>query len=436
MNDRMRHLDVSWNDYVIERQRRKEEKEMTKHLLSLRSKIIDFIKKNSIKLTDNCANGRLIRERLTRNIDKSAYVLVPPKLRAFLSASSSMRDENGKKIRNIETFILDVGSKRDTSNSDLTVINAPGPQIIDDIIDLLNDAFYPRLRRTLSQADLDQVFDIHLYVNSFLVLIDGNFWYVDVRKIEHYDNNAAVQQRKHATSRIFRKYRKYRPRSASCYKDQINRLMKRKTTAFMNNDVSAVLDLTSQLAGLTSTDAYRSQGAFLHVLLEIQTGTDLFLTTSQYMDSAYDNLGMVIASTCKKTERIEAHDFSKYVSRLTHALLQVRRSSSSSRSNEKKKKEEQRAELDILIDEVVAYFDSVSEMDASKERLSCSTGLISAIRTVPNVSAANFVSILSKRHRGCHYFTPFRKLVAVSPASFIKFTKYALDEIDRLISNR
>lgn len=338
----------------------------------------------------------------------------------------------------IKTFVLDTGSRHVTSDADITVLNAPCISVLDQIVREVNSAFSEVLEFEFDLQNLCKLFDINVFVNSFLVSLDEKMCYP---KYNSLSKRTRTRQRKRAKLRLRRflmsgrSQHDEKTQQADDNKQkrvQINALLRKKTEAVLNGNVSCFVDLTSLLAEKSGSDAYISQGAFLHVLMEIQSGVRLHLTPHEYLDSAYDNLGMLAATTAsqslshKRSDTdakaqilFDASDFSKYVSRAVHALKRCIESI--------KKCPAQRA-CSILLEQMLEFLDENSVIDEDiRPRVYCSMGKFSKSVSIKNTPLVTFRSVLTEPHGKttrwpCAFFVPYRipKLDAMTMLQTLK----------------
>ena len=187
---------------------------------------------------------------------------------------------------------------------------------------------------------------------------------------------------------------------------------------------SAVLDNTSRLA-YCFPDAYRSQGGFLHVIVEIQTGVRLYLSDDQYLDSAFDNLGMLAhyakegLDNDSEASTLASDVFSKYVFRITHALRSIRDTSSKE-----------------IREALIRSFDAASTYDPTHLRLSCSIGNLSEKSTVKNTPARNFRSVKKLERGECRTYVPRRTFIVSLhrplASSMLEFVSRVTTDLRRL----
>jgi hypothetical protein len=312
-------------------------------------------------------------------------------------------------------YILDFGSKSDASNVDLTVLDAPSVRIVDFILSRVNDVIGKRLRHVFDEAGLHSLFDVSFYLNSFIINIGGTLCYVDTEG----DPLSRRRQRRHARSRL-----EGNTDDFSSKGEVVNRLITQKRRDLFGGIPSAVLDNTSRLA-YCFPDAYRSQGGFLHVIVEIQTGVRLYLSDDQYLDSAFDNLGMLAhyakegLDNDSEASTLASDVFSKYVFRITHALRSIRDTSSKE-----------------IREALIRSFDAASTYDPTHLRLSCSIGNLSEKSTVKNTPARNFRSVKKLERGECRTYVPRRTFIVSLhrplASSMLEFVSRVTTDLRRL----
>lgn len=228
----------------------------------------------------------------------------------------SLHQSSGR--REGSPYVLNSGSKHPSSNSDLTIMDSTSVYIVDDIVNNINDTIGKTLNFRFSEANLKSIFDVTFYLNTFLVrLKSGAIGYVKCVNC----HKCITKQRAFAKSRLVDNSDVNCKTTKRDVKAEMQRIIDLKRSASRQNDLCKLLDLMSQMTFLGAKDAYHSQGGFLHVIVEIQMNTPLDLDGHHYIDSAFDNLGMLAFSLQKKDGQtaISSH-VSKYLSRICHAL--------------------------------------------------------------------------------------------------------------------
>lgn len=221
-------------------------------------------------------------------------------------------------------------------------------------------------------------------------------------------------------------------------------LLQRKKLALFAHDLRTLPELTSRVAYFYP-DAYRSQGAFLHVLIEVQAGVrPPRMQPADYLDSAYDNLGLLLSSAAATTDYglrttrpgsacgacVCSAPFSKYTARMAHALRRAAQVQAD-------------AAFAHECEGLVHYFDAVSSRDASRASLPCSMGIMSRQLTADNEAGARhatfyggvFAQRSAYRRRKCAYYVPHRSLNDdVDVMTFSRTVMRTLDALARRFS--
>lgn len=379
-------------------------------------------------------------------------------------APSPERNHGVTNIRDIfKSFVLDVGSRHATSDADITVMNVMCVDVIDHIIKDVNLAFSDVFMKEFDVADLEELFDIHLFINSFLVSLRGNLCYVD------FDNLSVRTKR---MQRVYSKIRvtefmkssgvfkgdKKRLVLMGCSEDinaeitraQVDGLLREKMRSFFSGDIDQFVHTTSNIAMISSSESYFTQGAFLHVLVEIQSGVNLSLTMNEYLDSAFENLGMLTDSLNKSSAHNIDSAINKYISRLVHALgrfvERVECTTSAEKENIRKRSNEKTQSLQILND-LVYYLDQNTIHDEKiSPRVSCSTGRLSRRIGRKNTAHVTFRSVVTfdginksqeeknvnRANNHCSYYVPFRRPCHESPTNIVFRTYQALSKIESI----
>lgn len=410
--------------------------------------------------------------------EAASYPALPARLTSLVrhfteddSVLSVRQRNNGTQL---VPYVMDLGSKRVTSNADITLVNARSTDIVDYIIRRINEHVGSRVSYVFTEADLERMFDISFFLNSFLVVERGRVSYIDCSECAA----ARALQRSHAKSRLVRPNTatatatatavgSTRGRSGRGVSDDttmaefptsmdlrvrvanawyapdarrtLNIVLKAARCALLQR-LPCVLTECMSLSAYAAPEAYRSQGAFLHVVLEIQGGARLRLAPSAYMDSAYDNLGMLFqkqsdAAACGKV-------FSKYASRIVDALRKV----AISRARTQAQAQAQTTALAVAVAVHITHFlDSVTVRMPGEAPLAVgSIGLRSvnvpvAALAISNAKTGGFVrSVLRSRARVANldtFYVPQRRLrpERSSIAGVISRTHAALDEMARVL---
>lgn len=369
------------------------------HLVRLRRRLVDHVKyqvgcqvdPSSSSSSSPPPKKRVVAEGLE-------YVPVPGMVTSRVDVATKKEKGAVPFCAMTRPVIMDAGSVNDVSDADLTIINPPKFDIIRDLVRSLKIRFRGVDRAIpggLSQRSLHDLFDVTFYLDSFIVNVDGALCYVRCRSRE-----GRKKQRRHATHRLRLRGGDPSPESEE---------------SESRSGCDAV-DLMSRMTYLVD-DAYHSQGGFLHVLIEIQSGVPLRLEAPEYLDSAFDNLGMLAAHdhTVENPRKL-----SKYVNRLSHALGRW-----STETTGKNAKVEAKA--------VVAFLDGVTEIDPSQSVLHYSVGRLSSTMTAKNSKTCTcFAHVFRAGVKGVHgFYLPRRRLkhgVAAStivPEAFAKLRRLA-----------
>lgn len=389
----------SWKDYVASL--RADDPART-GLVDLRRQVVDHI-----KYQIGCQVGRRIRgdalwgtsaESDKGTEDGLSYVSIPS-LVALKTATDSATDSDSVPYCDMmRPFIMDSGSVNDDSDADLTIINPPDLEIVDRLVTSVKMRFRAvdemlkkgkgKGKGGLTRDSLKEVFDVSFYLNSFVVNVDGLLSYVKCDT-----DGSRSSQRLHATRRLRNEFPDLfdhdvdiagkiitdehdveRQRNTF---DGIDKGVSSMRTSSPDSSTSAacqVLELMSRTTYFVG-DAYHSQGGFLHVLVEIQTGTPLDLTASQYMDSAFENLGMLVATTTASPRSL-----SKYLNRTVHALGRFVNRMGGQNEN--------------ALAEIVGKLDEATDVNTDHTTMSCSIGHMSSSITAANIGdAAKFANV-------------------------------------------
>jgi len=413
---RERHIAMSWKDYVT-RELNKNKSDVV-DLLELRAHIIHTVKR-SAKAFDSsaCLSGNTAAGARLRRIRSDAAK------HSNIECISSNRDIANSERELSKTFVLDAGSRHPSSDADITIMNAMCVDVLDDVMKNVNLAISPLCRRCreLDATDLEQMFNVHLFINSFLVALRGDFCHVDFRDLSV---GTRTRQRRHAKARVMDFFSKRsssssRPPSdkenvGSFARARVNALLRSKMRALSSGDVDGFVNDTSAIARIFSSESYFTQGAFLHVLVEVQSGVSLDLTHHEYLDSAFENLGMLTDTLRDSRSPDAAHvayAVSKYVSRMVHALG---RFVETLEDGEKKKRA-----MDVLVDLVNRLDENTVHDDITRPRVYCSTGRLSRRLGRKNTAHVTFRSVVPRHdnnddrshNKTCSYYVPFRTLV-------------------------
>lgn len=446
---------LTWKQYVVHSRSSSHTHDfLLSGIVSVRKKLVDFIKINigcspsaAAAATTSLPPG-FIPIRGTRGMRAMARELRDiveftdsHTVIAAIDSDSPLDDGNHCPM---DTFVLDSGSVNDESDADLTVINPPSDAeaMLTRMLRRLDTHFFPCLTATdkntrVTLEFLRHAFDVSIYLNSFVLAIGGRLCYVDCK-----NPRSRADQRRHARHRL--------SSSASASSPRGGDMHRRRSCDDDDDDrACAVLSLMSERS-YTTPDAYHSQGAFLHVIFEIQSGTALILTADQYLDSAYDNLGMLKCALSKPPAVAAANDkaFAKYTARITDALRKIALLCD---------------DLENTARAVTAYFDAVSvpesieNDDERREASDTTTGLACALgalsrRSMLHVSphharntftavfegtSGNSKTKIKTRVECPVYFVPDRYLRNdVSVQEFVKVTVHALDSVSALLDQR
>lgn len=247
-------------------------------------------------------------------------------------------------------FVLNVGSRSDTSNVDMTILNVKSSRIIANIMKYLNNKYRNSLQLQFSKRMLNRIFDINLYLTNFIIVNDdGKF-----DKIPCHSHKTVKLQNMHAKSRFLSTMTQNK--KISTYDD----LLRKKHDLLENKKYCEAIETISQITYLRHNDTYHTQGAFIHVLLEIQDGMPFQLEVYEYLHSAFENIGFL--KTYFMKNNFEAKPFSKYSARIVHALKRIYQTIK---------------HIDSDIKSIVDIFDKVSLHDVSKPDVYFSIGHLS-----------------------------------------------------------
>jgi len=400
--ERLNTKNKSWSDYI----KKINKTYMKKHVLSLRYKIILYIKSMITDLKDfvdirhpNIESGSFNQSDKSNeesknregNLENSQYIK---------SDNKNMKYIKYSKIKNKAIFILDFGSVNPTSNSDLTLMNFKSIKIIDKIIDKINEEIVPKLgiKYSFTRQKLSKIFDINFFVNSFLFVKDG---YLVLMHCD--DEDIRKKQRLHSKYRIqntesIKHIKHIKP------KTDLEKIILERNALIKKDDCLAI-ELTSKITYFVS-DAYHSQGAFTHVLLEIQhgkNGNTLGMRVSDYLDSCFDNLGLLKNNIVYKSRNIDKY-VNKYCTRIVHALKRI---------NEEKK------DLELYILEIVKYINENTEYNKEIKYLPYSIGKYSDIKKKENNEKEDFLQFFHSRTQ--HFNIRGRKLKSnISKKLFVR----------------
>lgn len=384
----------NWKTYIGRKYRSSERRDRDP-LVELRHIITAFIKHEAQQYDKHTDHSHDSHDYSQDYVVGSAYVQIPE-----LSLSK----------RANKLFAIDFGSINDTSNVDITFVNAPDAGLLKHLTRRLTERFGPTVKSAGGPTDgiditfIQRVFDISLYLNSFLVNLGGRVCYVNVPR-KSVDRKRQRTHSKHRLGHRLAVGRAHENDQLLC--TSLDALLRQRDEALLARRPYDVLELTSRSSYCGADDAYHSQGAFLHVLIEIQAGIALELNADDYLDSAYDNLGMLRqaafrdasqyaketsvggmrtggktgngrgtgnAKTNGKGTEPETFAFSKYVARIANALGHVECTSEKPRA----------AAGAERLRRLVRYFDEVSFSNAGKKHASCSVGRLSKTITAKN----------------------------------------------------
>lgn len=399
-----------------------------KTIVRLRERVIRVVKTSATTFcSEMCSERSLSRPpppRVLRHLPLQEQNHLYVCFGTSLLPSSSPQSRGNSVCRRrdaLKTFVLDTGSKHVTSDADITILNAPCIGVLDHIVQSVNAVFSKDLGIEFGLREIGELFDVHIFVNSFLVSLRGRMCFPSFHSLS---KRTQASQRRRSKSRLAPPREEKGEKKDECRKlAEMNVLMKKKTEAVLTGNVSRFVDLTSCLEEQSGSDAYISQGAFLHVLMEIQAGVPLRLSPHEYLDSAYDNLGMLAATVSIAAPAVstaapvffDASDFSKYVSRAVHALKRfVESVCYITESRKSKTLSCSLSSSPALLEQVVRFLDENSVPDLhNRPRVYCSMANLSKSVSVKNKPSVTFRSILTgqQQHqkKPCDFFVPYRK---------------------------
>lgn len=273
-------------------------------------------------------------------------------------------------------FIYDVGSKNITSNVDLTIMNNSTSKIIYNLINLLNKS----VNYYFTKQSLSNLLDLTFYISSFLFIKNGCAVLMNCTNYQ-----IETCQRYHAKYRLQNPNNKMNPYSQSNSVDKIFRLRKK---AIKEDDLQA-LNYTSILTYF-SLDSYHSKGAFCHVLLEIQEGKIINNNIHEYLDSVFDNFGLM--NSIPKCE-CNSNRLMKYLSRITHGLKRIK---------------DLNMNFYNPVKEIVDFIDLSTVYDSSKPKMYFSIGSLSTVNCKSNTIRYAFNNIFHSQYN--FFYIPGRKL--------------------------
>ena len=205
-------------------------------------------------------------------------------------------------------FVLDFGSKNMSSNADLTLMNFDSlSDAQKNVLEKLQEFFGTGVDFLM----LKQVFDIQLFMNAFLFFLPSRKALVFISGMGPHSE---VQKRQLNFAKQVSD-QEYRQKDAQ-------RLIHDQQRALQACRMDDLLDTTSNLMTLID-DAYLSNGAWLHVLIEIQKGVPLHLAPIEYLQSAYENHHMMRTHLQKNASEHMHKWLNKYAFRLVHALRRL-----------------------------------------------------------------------------------------------------------------
>lgn len=267
-------------------------------------------------------------------------------------------------------FILDYGSKNKTSNADLTLMNFESINIVNWLINKLNQNFrYYKFTRT----SLHKIFEITLYINTFLFTKHG--WMVLMKCNNKHSQH---KQRIHAKHRLLSSVQ-------NPFKHMDLGTIQKMRNIFIKKNSCLALEMTS-ISTYFAKDAYHSKGGFSHILLEIQNNKNINLSESEYIDSVFENLGML---------KEHPEKVNKYCSRIVHGLKRICEII-------------KHVQICDLTKDIVIFINENTEYDDSKLYLPYSEGILSEKKQIRNTPEYDFKSIFDSKKKGFHI--PSRKL--------------------------
>ena len=393
---RIQHKNRPWKTYVMD----KTNKTHVLNIVNVRKKIENHIKflislENSPHVVV-CKEG----EENEKEVSKDASMV------ANLENSKLFKDKN------LDTpFVLDFGSKNYTSDTDLTIMNYDSLDIIPKILRQLNrDIDVNDINVRFTRRSLNVIFDMTFYLSTFLYIRDGKLI------IMQCDSNETIRsQRKHA------KFRLKRHKEQKVHKDQnpYTRLSLDHITSKIRDFVACgsceALEYTSKSTYFID-DAYHSKGAFVHVLLEIQNGVRMANTIDDYLDSSFDNLGLILMYI--KNDTFDSAKFCKYGSRIVHALKKINVICNMMDNHEN---------IRIHTDKIINLLNDSSEYDSSKKYIAFSIGKLSTTKKKKNSVQYDFSSVFDETSNAFHI--PGRMIkdnldLSIMMTNLIKYLEY------------
>lgn len=366
--DRIQKKEMSWKSYILSLDDKR-----TAYIQSLRNKIVRLI----VKIIKEEPSHDQSTKKGTMNREVYIKYTIP-----------RVHDMS-------KPIILDFGSRSKTSNVDLTVVNYKSPCIVNNILKKLNERCDLKIKFT--RHNLSQLFDINIYINSFILVKNGHLVVMDCKNRE-----SIITQRMHSKYRLENNVKN--PYTNIPFFDLI-----RLKNKLIKKDDCRAKNLTSILTYFAD-DAYHSEGAFLHVVLQIQNGKKVKgMSCDSYLDSCFDNLGMY--------KYFPQMTFSKYMSRIVRALKDI---------HELKPDPNVRKTMQTFID----YVNDMSYYKAETKTLKYSIGRLSNVFTIKNAKKYNFDYVFAADSKG--FYIPSRELKKnISRKVFLQKTKHILEQIER-----
>jgi len=165
---------------------------------------------------------------------------------------------------------------------------------------------------------LKRLFDIQLFMNAFLFFLPARKSLIYVSGMPA---NGKVQRRQLRFAKRALGQRIFRMQEIEGIQG-IQSAIDARQRALNDCRLDNLLDMTS-LIMMRIDDAYVSNGAWLHVLIEIQRGTVLHLAPVEYLQSAYENVYMMKSHL--HYDAVQYHrNLNKYAFRVVHALKNIR----------------------------------------------------------------------------------------------------------------
>lgn len=320
-----------------------------------------------------------------------------------------------KKGTSNNPFVLDFGSMNPSSDVDLTIMNVSSRLVVPFILHNLNETFSTLLfKTTFSEKNIKQLFDISFYLNSFLFVKRDKLVYMIC-----HDPITTIQQRVHAKHRLRVENEDITNRGdVSSY----DIALQRRNRSVINDSCNA--ENETSILTYFQDDAYHSKGGFVHVLLEIQNGTRLKLSRNEYLNSAFENLGML-----KHTWNGDSSLFCKYGARTVHALKRVCECSCQQQNINVTNHESE--QVIRLVKEIIAIYDKVSVYNNKQQYLKYSIGVLSQKHQVKQHIRYNFESIFLRKSNS--FYVPGR-IFASDMKAFIHKIKVLLSSLEQYIA--